>query len=293
MTMWYSLSVYSLLIFTPPHYFRQPWRLTLTAVLIFTVQIVYVIMIAFYERGKRRLANQRLDRSEYNPYRSTQQSQSGTATVRQAILSLDRYDWLRISVSLGLLLFTALIDIFVFAGMSLEVKIALYDHHGFLFFLFCIAVGVLFYRGIDRFQNPPVRGAVSYRITMLASIVILFYLTIASYAYLIFPFIPIAKGGADFTAAPYSSVQKHASDKPDTGMILLYATSSVSFFAKPMTGNDACRWRLGDPLPAIIRIPDSNISFTETTPLAQTRDSNCFDQSPTITVSPSSPPAIH
>lgn len=87
----------------------------------------------------------------------------------------------------------------------------------------------------------------------ISSILILF-LILTTYAYVVYPFIPVDKGGGDFSYSARVSVLS-SSDAPQTDLndaVLIYSTSESLFFAKPEPGNDACNWRTTAVIPNLV-----------------------------------------
>jgi hypothetical protein len=109
---------------------------------------------------------------------------------------------------------------------------------------------------------------------------ILFVLTVTSYAYVIFPFVPFSKGGADYEFVRRVSIKIANSAEPKeisapvplTDVLILYSTTSSYYIAIPKKGNDACDWRLHLATPEILQMARKDvreISF-------KTESHNCF-----------------
>lgn len=108
---------------------------------------------------------------------------------------------------------------------------------------------------------------------VISSILILF-LILMTYAYVVFPFIPVEKGGGDFNSATRISVvtQPGAVQADIKDSVLIYSTSTSLFFAKPEPKNDACDWRATGVIPDLIEVRREDVrSISNSAPQA-----NCF-----------------
>jgi hypothetical protein len=115
----------------------------------------------------------------------------------------------------------------------------------------------------------------AYAILSSLGTLVLFVLTLTSYAYVIFPFVPFSKGGADYEFARRVAVSTvHPVQGPIdlSDALILYSTSSSYYITTPTRGNDACDWRRHLATPNILQLARdevSNISF-------KTEYRNCF-----------------
>jgi hypothetical protein len=111
---------------------------------------------------------------------------------------------------------------------------------------------------------------------------LIFFLVLTSYAYNVFPFIPVSKGGGDYENAPLASViwkgeekgkQLDSKDLKDT--ILLYTNSSSYYFAKPKKESNPCHWRTGSGRPRIVELSRDEVRALFFGPEPEAIHSNC------------------
>ena len=180
-----------------------------------------------------------------------------------------------------LLAATLIVDTFVFRTQFAVLR-ELFLDGGWIFFAFAICMPLLLLRVIDRMKQVTDFGgdgnlAFRHAILQIAGIVLsllLLFLVLTSYSYGIFPFIPSVKGGGDYENAPTVSaifkddgLDKLASelhmgvggDQRIRDVILIYATTSSFYFAKPEAGNDPCDWRTGGNRPKILELKRDQI----------------------------------
>ena len=115
------------------------------------------------------------------------------------------------------------------------------------------------------------------------TIVVCLFLSIFTYAYGIFPIIPNAKGGADYTFAPRLTItlKDTSGNLRQSGLIQIYAASYTIYVAVARLGNDACSWRKRKTLPTIIEFMRNEIKMIEITPLdAKSGETNCVESGP-------------
>lgn len=118
----------------------------------------------------------------------------------------------------------------------------------------------------------------AYGVLSSLGTLVLFVLALTSYAYVIFPFVPFSKGGADYEFARRVAVSTlHPAQVPIdlNDSLILYSTSSSFYLTTPKPGNDACDWRqhLANPdIVQLARTEVSNVSF-------KAKYNNCFKAS--------------
>lgn len=163
-----------------------------------------------------------------------------------------------VGVGLTVILITVVSDYFILRDLQLHLNIIII----ILFICFVITGALVAKRLIGRLGSLPPEHAkrleyVAFASTFGILFTVLFFLALVSYAYGIFPMIPSAKGGADYTDTPRTSVSfsDESGEFKWTGrMIQVYATSTAIYLAKPRLGNDACDWRSRNALPDILEI---------------------------------------
>lgn len=110
---------------------------------------------------------------------------------------------------------------------------------------------------------------------------VLFVPAVTSYAYVIFPFVPFSKGGADYefvrrvSVSASETVRTHV-DKDHVNLgdaLILYTTTSSYYLATPKPGNDACDWRRHLHLPMIVQVARSEVSDIS----VKAEHDNCFE----------------
>ncbi len=115
----------------------------------------------------------------------------------------------------------------------------------------------------------------AYAILSSLGTLVLFVLALTSYAYVIFPFVPFSKGGADYEFArrvAVSTLQPVQVPIDLNDSLILYSTSSFYYLTTPKPGNDACDWRQHVATPDVVQLARtevSNISF-------KSEYNNCF-----------------
>jgi hypothetical protein len=166
-------------------------------------------------------------------------------------------------------------DVFILRGVGSVIWKMLFPY-GIFYFGFCALLGLrgarTFYRlneisNVSDKSDPVILEKAEldrqrYYMLSVCSALILFFLLVISYASAIYPFIPTSRGGADFTGAPRVSAvlsegAPRGSDdlsEQTTDSILIYATSTSFFFAKPLPGNGPCEWRSHRAAPRIVQI---------------------------------------
>jgi hypothetical protein len=102
------------------------------------------------------------------------------------------------------------------------------------------------------------------------TILLMFYfLSLFTYANAIFPYIPNAKGGADYTASPHSEItlrlQARGGNRApfQSDVIVLYTTSTTIFVAKYKGPNNPCKWRAQTEIPTIVAVMRREIESIE------------------------------
>jgi hypothetical protein len=100
-------------------------------------------------------------------------------------------------------------------------------------------------------------------------LLMLYFLSIVTYAFTIFPYIANAKGGADYTSAPRTDItlRPHAGEGNAktfaTDVLVLYTTSTAIYVATYNGPNNPCTWRarIGKPIirPVIIGVMRTEI----------------------------------
>ena len=182
---------------------------------------------------------------------------------------------LKTATGIVFLIATVIVDAFVF-NTKLAVISGLFFGGGWIFLIFAACMPLLLLRVIDRlkqvtnFRNE--NHVFSHTILQVAGItlsILLLFLVLTSYSYWVFPFIPSVKGGGDYENAPrvFATYKDDGLDalagelnmgvpgvRRISGVILIYATTSSYYFAKPKAGNDPCDWRAGRSRPKIMEL---------------------------------------
>jgi hypothetical protein len=245
---WFSLFVAA--VYPPPHYFSRPEHL---------YRYWGVVGIALTFAAYAAVAR---------PPRIS--SEQGILSAEEKAAEEKR----RNRIGLLFIAIIILLDAVVFSGMFRTFRQMLPN---FIFFLlFCVGIASLIPRTYDFLSLATswnVRTVI-YAVFMLSTVVVLFFVTLLSYAYFVFPFVPSMKGGADYSEAPRFTVlvADGTSEKTRTDMILVYSTSQALFFATPERGNDACNWRRGAHMKQFIQIRREHVRSMSLQPEAH----NCL-----------------
>jgi hypothetical protein len=265
MTILYYLSIYFATLFAPLQYFNYPlnWvRWSAISVFVFFTPAAWIgatfLLNYLYKRDKERKHKNHKDQEAYLQTRYT------------------HYNRLKNGLAKILIVLMLLLDVFIFWEMG-DVLIEMMFPRGFFFFGFCVVLTIVTQQIIQLLQRiaQETDEHAKFRHASLTGVSIaacgaLFYLTIASYAYAIFPFIPNMKGGADYVNSRKVCV---ILDKPiefNVGgdnrpkarldhVIIMYSTSSSYYFAWSGEGNSARDWRARRTLPIIGQVPRNNV----------------------------------
>jgi hypothetical protein len=146
---------------------------------------------------------------------------------------------------------------------------------GFVAFMIIIA----FYAIVSaaRLREYPTDASKGKIVISTACIIgLLFYLSILSFAYAIYPHIPVERGGADYTQAPTveltynnkenSPIQQFKADGQSGPMVLIDENSTSLFLAFEHDG-DPHEWRVpGGTKPKVYEIPRSVVTCQKTQP---------------------------
>lgn len=281
--MFYLISIYAAFLFIPSHYFRQH-RIRIWAVvsLIFIVLAVYIYFDSWIKRTK---------------------PASPEITARRLQSLYLRQDVQRITLCCGLAAVTLVSDYFIFEGVAPKL-IECLTHFGFVFILFCILFGTVLYRMISQIQRVPDRPNLpEYSIGVLSLLLVIFYLSLVSYTNFIFPYVPSAKGGADFANARLVRLELKSAESATPSadgagaalpgnLIIVYSTSLATYFADTSNGNSACKWRTGDLHPKIIQVQQSAIKSIEISPEDLRLPDNCETSSSESAPMPTSLPEL-
>jgi hypothetical protein len=208
---WWSL--YIAAVFAPPHYFNRDehwWR--------YLALVVIALSFVAYILGARRLLRD-------DP----------------------QYEAKRMAIGATLLIAISCLAAVVFWGLVEKVLTML---PGVIFYLgFCIGLAAVIartYEMLSASEHWNLRTMTFFALSSCTFMVLLF-LTLLSYTYSVYPYIPYTKGGADFSDAHRVSVVTDKEVLPTNtkldDVIIIYSTSNSIFFAKPEKGNDACDWR--------------------------------------------------
>jgi len=91
-------------------------------------------------------------------------------------------------------------------------------------------------------------------------IVPIYFLSLLTFSYVVFPFIPAVRGGGDYSAAPQVSII-YRDGKAEDKEILLEETAAALFVAKPQNAVGPCEWRANpESRPEVTMIGRADIS---------------------------------
>jgi hypothetical protein len=304
MTLFNFISIYCAILFAPLQYFDfdahwDRWGALIGLVLLWVIYVTVgvVVDLAIKHQTEREIRNAR------NAELSDEQ-RIYLARRREA------YSKIRMAVAWVLIGCIVWLDIVIFRGRFSTVA-SLFWPYGIFFAGFSILMGAQLSRVHFRLANLAqniqelgettsndesdkprydelanrAQGAselefanfryLAYEILSSLGTLVLFVLALTSYAYVIFPFVPFSKGGADYEFARRVAVSTlHSVQAPIdlSDALILYSTSSSYYITTPVKGNDACDWRRHLATPNIVQLARaevSNISF-------KTEYRNCF-----------------
>src|SRR5262249_54194055 len=134
--------------------------------------------------------------------------------------------------------------------------------YGWFFWAFCFIFSYHSYRAFTRFGTLFGGGwglrAASYVALRSTWSVLLFYLTLSSYALVVYPFIPESKGGGDYSSAKLVVV-KSKSGHDLTNVILFHSNDNFFYFAKISGDNNPCKWRKRVADPVLVQVNQDEI----------------------------------
>ena len=163
--------------------------------------------------------------------------------------------------------------IFIVIGLNIYTFIGIHDRLAEIFFsrglyylVFIGFIGFLIIRAHNRAIGiePSAKSAVW--IIVISIIILLYYLMVLSFAYSIYPYIPVSRGGGNYEKTPLISIEADnlfmQSNKNNTSflkhVILLKETRDALFVASPESGGGPVLWRRRNR-PDILVIPKSHI----------------------------------
>jgi hypothetical protein len=161
----------------------------------------------------------------------------------------------------------------------------MFKTYGIFFVLFC-ALGLTMV--MRTWVRIPLFGhnvihATGYVFVMSVITIVILYMAVLSYSYGVFPYIPAAKGGADFSFSPKLTIQLKPAGGETTppltieNAIALYSTLSSIYVAQPIAGSDACDWRAHKARPNVTEVVRAEIRTVSSKSLDLRRgQTNCF-----------------
>lgn len=187
-------------------------------------------------------------------------------------------------VGIAILVTIGLCDLPVFYGLA-PIFYSMFPN--VLFFVgFCLALSLILAFGYTQISEhlETNHNGTSFALVrqvylyIVSAVVILFFIAV-SYAYVVFPFIPVEKGGANFTSSNRVSVSMRSNNTDEAvtlrlkNTLLIYATSNSLFFATPAPENDACDWQTrASAMSDLIQIPREEVRSISQGPTLP----NCF-----------------
>ena len=237
----YFSTIYYVVVFVPPGYFyflQHPYRLTTFFFLVFSVVFGYIIFISFLVRRKKKVS---------------QNNNLAPEARASAVADINLRNQKSQNIFLYVMLFYIIIlDYLIFEELLPSLFGMLYPY-GIFFFLFSFMFAAQLSRIFRRLEldGPSMTPFAKVGFILIAAVglLVLYYTTVASFAYTMFPHIPVAKGGANYADAPSisafidsPSLSKNTTFTSSQGelqnMILVYSTSTSFFFG-------SCDWRRG------------------------------------------------
>ena len=152
---------------------------------------------------------------------------------------------------------------------------------GYMYFLLLFLVGEFVWRLKGRFDSDEGAGLFpTYAVMGLTLCAALFYISILCFAYRVYPYIPVAKGGGDYTdepmcilkfdekyekSIPRNIIDTHASSLQSKPLMLIDETDNRMFIAKPSATNNPVEWRKPGHLnkPRIVTIRREAVTSVE------------------------------
>lgn len=260
MTIGFSLSIYIAIIFTPPQYFQiNPQHLSDILKFIGVVTFSYLVVVGFDE-GYKKLSDLMTSSGK------TKTQIDGIHSVAEGIRSL----WV-VCIIFLILYF----DYIIFADLFDDLKKMFIDG-GWTYFAFAVMFSLVLFRVIGRLKDAnkaakdaneaqPSFAYIGVVFLGCGILFMLYFISIITYAYAIFPYITNAKGGADYTGAPHVNItlRPHGGEsnaKPFlTDVLVLYTTSTAIYLANYKWPNDPCAWRALTSTPIIFGVMRTEI----------------------------------
>jgi hypothetical protein len=247
MTIIYCLSIYAATFFTPSHYFRSSTG-HFNAILEFigTVTVGYVIIAILLDfiinRLEKLIKNGRLSAAQKKV--QLKKLHFGSEVFRSGAIVLI------ISIMIYL-------DYIIFRDLFEELMEMLINA-GWIYLSFTFIFSIVVFRLLKRLEvTQPGFGYTGAMILGSGVLGLIYFLSVVTYAYTIFPYIASVKGGADYTGAPRASItlRPHIGevhkDPFVTDVVIVYTTSSVVYVASYKGPNNPCKWRARSSTPVI------------------------------------------
>jgi hypothetical protein len=206
-------------------------------------------------------------------------------------------------------------DVLIFKDMFDDLKEMLIESDGWVYFALSAIFSLILFRMIERLRevneaankkrnetakkanaaakkpDEVAEEASETRLTFVHSgililgcgiLLMLYFISLTTYANAIFPYIPFAKGGADYTAAARVdiTIRPHGGESDAKSfandVLVLYTTPTAIYVAKYKGPNDPCKWRTRSATPIILEVARREIqSITASAAPSGTLHPNC------------------
>ena len=199
--------------------------------------------------------------------RKSNQNNTDNALLEIACWINERKNAFEVWTEVLLLAATILLDYLIFSGMFADFyEMFRAGGNWGIYFLLSFSFAFILKRFItrvidsaDKFQDFTFEH-VGFIVMWIPLLAVTFFLSVTTYAYTIFPFIPNAKGGGNYVGMTQSEVRLTRAT-PTSGediirnVIIFYSTDTSIYLAPVEEGNGPCQWRSRLIRPTIIEIP--------------------------------------
>jgi hypothetical protein len=275
-TVLYFGTIYYVIAIVPPGYFyfiEHPFRLLSFFALIFSVVVGYICFTGILSHRRRIILK----------------DASLTDDQRRSKISAVNVNNKKLQEIFLYVVFCYIVlwDYLIFRDLIPELLGALYPY-GMFFFFFCFLFAAQLFRIVRRLEMDGKRmtGFAKVGFILIASLglLVLYYTTVAAFAYTIFPYIPSIKGGAEYASANVMSIVvdehrliRNTAFVPTEGrldnLVLLYSTEESLYFG-------VCVWRKSNQIKtkgpaAILEVKRDEIKYLVINASTPAKSSDC------------------
>ena len=283
MNIVFGFSIYLSVLFTPPDYFVEQDRRWAIAISILAIVAGYLGATEIVDRKNKAIrdedskiqaliADQKLSKTEEDNW---------AAKMKDWNAKVEQY---RLNIPVTVTFIILACDVLIFDGVGASI-FEMLRSYGFYFLLLCLLGQAMVMRTwvrIPLFYDSVIQTT-GYIFVMSVITVVILYTAVLSYAYGVYPYIPAAKGGGDFSFSPRLSINlkpeaaEATAPSPIENVVSIYSTQASIYVARPTKGSDACDWKTHRSRPTLTEIPRERIrTLTSRSLNLKQQESNCL-----------------